>query len=426
MATALNVVTGDHLIRLYASKGSLREANDAFLKISHPSTYTWNAIISAHAKLGDEHTAIALFHQMQGAKGNIRPNRVTFLTLLKASHSIRAIREGMLIHDCVNRSEYACDGVVGNTLVDMYAKCGCLEEACCVFNNLARKDLVSWSAMIGGYAELGYGFSALELFEKMLRLGMEPCNITYLNTLKACSDVQSLHFGQQVHDSIVRGGLESDIAISSSLVDLYCKCCSLEEARRVFDFLPKRNVISWGAMIGGYVQQLHGASALELFTQMQQEGIDPDTLIYTDILKACGSIKSLEQGRLIHKKINKSGFASDAMVRAALVDFYGKCGSLEEARLVFDQSGKHEEVLWTALLAGFAEQGLARPALELYDSMLQEGIRPNKSILLSMLKVCGLYETMGPSRLIHDQIIRAGLDTDLLFGTVIIDMYVKL
>lgn len=279
---------------------------------------------------------------------------------------------------------------------------------------------------MGGYSELGYGLCALELFEKMLSQGMEPCNITYLHALKACSNLQTRPCGWQLHDGIVRSGLDLDVVLASSLVDLYCKCCSLEEARRVFDLLPKRNVVSWGSMIAGYVQQLNCESALELFTQMQQGRVDADPLIFADVLKACGNLKALEQGRLIHQKIKKSAFESDAIVRTALIDFYGKCGSVEEARVVFEQSGQQEEMMWSALLSGYAEHGPSRSTLELYDSMLHEGIRPGKLGLLSILKACGSHDTMGPSRVIHDQIIRAGFDTDLIFGTAIINMCVNL
>ncbi|KAH7331813.1 hypothetical protein KP509_20G051600 [Ceratopteris richardii] len=260
----------------------------------------------------------------------------------------------------------------------------------------------------------------------MLRLGMAPCSITYLNTLQACIDVKSLTFGREVHNAIVKSNMESDIALASCLIDMYCKCCSVVEARRVFDFLPKRNIVSWGSMISGYVQQLHSTSALELFADMQQEGIDPDPLIYCDILKAYGKLKSLEQGKLMHKKIASSGLTVNAMLMTSLIDFYGKCGRMEEAHAVFEQSGKREEMLWSALLTGYVENEQMGAALMLYECMLQKDICPNTLTFLSILRACASLETLVPSRLVHDQIIKAGLNADLVLATVIIDVYVKL
>lgn len=177
----------DHLIRLFVSCGSLVEANQVFGKVSRPTVYTWNAIILAHAKLGETKRALEMYHTM--LEMGIRADKVTFLCVLKACGDTGSIDQGRLVHGQITSSGLESDINIGNTLVDMYAKCRSVGEAQKVFDELSAHDVVSWSVMIAAYALQSEGISALELYEKMQQVGIEPSKVTffvYIESLWLC------------------------------------------------------------------------------------------------------------------------------------------------------------------------------------------------------------------------------------------------
>eukprot|EP00250_Pteridium_aquilinum_P010815 c19647_g1_i1 orf=799-1668(+) len=215
------IVFNDHLIRLYASCKCLQEANAVFCKVSRPSGYTWTAIISAHVDLGEYTRALELFERMQN--GGSLPNKCVFLCILKVCCDESFSRLGELVHDQVVRAGLESDVAIGSLLVSVYAKRGCLQEASRLFDHLLVRDTILWSALITGYCNNGQCHVALNLLEQMLREGSNPDSVTFLCMLKSCSSTEALEEGQLIHSSIITYGLESDVALGSSLVDMYAK-----------------------------------------------------------------------------------------------------------------------------------------------------------------------------------------------------------
>lgn len=384
---------GDHLIRLFAVCGRLQEASEAFYKVSKPTIYTWNAIISAFANLNQSARALELYEEMK-QKG-INPDKITFLSILKACIREGSISHGRLTHVEIVKCGLKSDVAVSNTIVDMYAKCGSLKEAHKVFDNISNPDVISWSVMIAGCAIHGPGHSALELFEKMQHKGIEPNLITFSSVLRACSSIGAIKQGTLIYNQFVKSQCESDLVIGSTLVDMYAKCGSLKEARKIFDDLQNPDVVSWGAMISGYAMYGDGLAALDLFEKMQQEGIQPNRATFLCALKACGSIGAIEQGKVIHAEIITYGLESDLAVESTLVDIYAKCGNLEEACKVFDNMSTRDAVAWGAMVAGYAIHGNCKTAWQCLKDMQQEGFKPGDALFTSILTACsngGLLE----------------------------------
>lgn len=417
-----NTFLGDHLIRMFAACGRLSEANYAFDNVPKPSIYTWNAIISAHANLGGSARAVDLYYKMK-QKG-IQPDSVTFLCSLRACCNIRVIGQGMLIHDHIIRGGLLSDMIIGNALLDMYCKCGVLEEAQKVFDTLQKRDVVSWGAIMAGYVQHGHGVHALELFKRMQQEDIKPNLILFSSALKACGNTGGLEQGKLLHDWIIRTGLHSDIVIENTLIDMYAKCGSVEEAKKVFGGLLNRDVVSWGAMIAGYA--VHGPShcAFELFHDMQQDGVQPCKATFLSILKACVSGVAVERGRAIHDQIIRSGLEGDSVIGNTLVDMYGKCGSLEEACRVFDHLQDRDVVSWGALIAGYAAHGHCHIAVQLFQEMQYRGMVVSNSILSCILKVCGYTKDARQGRLVHAQITELEFQSDLI-GNALMEMYAR-
>lgn len=415
-------ILADHLIRMFAECGSLHEANLVFGKVDEPNVHTWNAIIAAHVSLGEADRVFEMFDSMiyEGTK----PDKFVYMNVFKVCGNARNLARGKHIHNQLVGSKFVVDVIMGSTLVDMYAKCGSLQLACEVFNNLPSRDKVTWNAMIGAYVHNGNGASALELFKKMQSEGIDPDRVTFLSTLRACAIMGSLDQGKAIHEQISNRGLARDVVIGSTLIDMYTKCGSMEEARKVFDDLPNRNVVSWGAIIAGYTQHGHGCTALSMFGKMQEEGIKPDKVILACLLKACGSIQSVEHGNMLYEQVIKNGFESDVFVGNNLFYMYAKAGSLEEARKVFNSLSNRDVISWATMIAGYAHNGQGIPALELFKEMQRQGITPDEVTYSCVLKACGSVGASGEGKLIHDKCSKEA-ESDAILANTLIDMYAK-
>eukprot|EP00250_Pteridium_aquilinum_P020259 c24766_g14_i3 orf=338-1072(+) len=189
---------------------------------------------------------------------------------------------------------------VANTLVSMYAKCGALAKAEELLDGLRVPDVFSWNAIIAGYTHQGKGGDALNCFERMRLEGLSPDEVTFTSISKACGSIGAANKGEQIHDRIAKQGLlEGNIVLGTALVDMYAKCGSLEKAQHVLNKLPFRDVVSWNSLIAGYAQEGQGEQALNCFEQMQREGLSPNTVTFTCILKACGNIGAADKGKQI-------------------------------------------------------------------------------------------------------------------------------
>ncbi|CAM6061129.1 unnamed protein product [Sphagnum tenellum] len=348
--------------------------------------FAWNQKLTKYVKEGQPEKTMQLFQQMQ--QEEISPNEFTFVPVINACAGLGALEDGRLVHEQLIQSGCKFDVFVGNSLVDMYAKCGSIEDAWRVFNKMPCQDVVTWNAMILGQVKCGQGQKALELFREMEQEGVWPNAVTFMAVLNACASVVSLQEGRWVHEKVIQSGCESDILVGTSLVDMYAKCGSIEDAWRVFNKMPCRDVVTWTAMILGHVKCQQGQKALELFQQMQWEGVSPNSVTFVGVLNACASVVALEEGRCAHEQIIERGWDSDVFVGSSLVDMYAKCGSMEDAWKVFNKMRSRDVVTWTAILGGCAMHGHGKDALQHFERMCEEGVEPNDVTFVCLLSAC--------------------------------------
>ncbi|CAK9191490.1 unnamed protein product [Sphagnum troendelagicum] len=185
---------------------------------------------------------------------DLQSNPVTFVGVLNACASLGALEEGRCVHKQIVESGCESDVFVGSSLVDMYAKCGSMEGAAKVFNKMTSRDYVSWSAMLSGLVKSGQAQKALELYREMQREGVRPNAVTFVGVLNVCASVAALEEGKCAHEQIIQSGLESDVFVGNSLVDMYAKGRIMEDVWKVFNRVPSHNVVSWTAMILGHVK----------------------------------------------------------------------------------------------------------------------------------------------------------------------------
>jgi pentatricopeptide repeat protein len=192
-------------------------------------------------------------------------------------------------------------------------------------------DMFSWNRRLSRYVKAGQHETTIELFHEMQQKGMSFDRFTFVPVLNACASLQALEEGRQAHKQIIQCGCEADVFVGSSLVDMYAKCGSMEDAQSVFNKILHRDVVTWTAMILGHVKCGEGHTSLKLFRKMQAEGVQPDSFTFVGVLNACASLVALEEGRSVHEQIIRSGYESVTFVGNSLVDMYAKCGSIEDA-----------------------------------------------------------------------------------------------
>jgi len=229
----------------------------------------------------------------------------------------------------------------------MYAKCGSIDDAQQVFSRMPAHDVVSWTSLILGNVKCGEAEKTLELFQQMQRERVKQNPVNFIGVVNACASKLALDMGRHVHEQIMKCGHESNIFVANSLIDMYAKCGSIEDAEKVFNNMPTHDLFSWNAMIMGQGSCGHGLKAMELFPQMQQEGMEPNPITFVGLLNACASVAALEKGRHIHEQIIQFGCEDDLFVANSLIDMYAKCGNIEDAQRVFNRMPMHNVVSWT-------------------------------------------------------------------------------
>ncbi|CAM6077419.1 unnamed protein product [Sphagnum tenellum] len=353
------------------------------------------------------------------------PDTFTFVPVLNACASLRALKEGRYVHEQIIQSGCESDVFVRSSLIDMYAKCGRMEDAWSVFTKVPSNDVVSWTAIIFAHVKCGQGQKALELFQRLQQEGVEPNSFTFVGVLNACASVAALEEGRHVHKQIIESGFESDVFVCSGLVDMYAKCGSMEDAWTLFSKMPSHDVVSWTAMIFGHVKCGQGQKALELFQQMKEEGVKPNPVTFVAVLNACASVLALEEGRHAHEQIVQSGCESDVFVHSSLVDMYAKCGSMEDAWKVFTKMPSPDAVSWNAIIFAHVKCGQGQKALDLFTQMHHEGVEPNSLTFVGVLNACASLFALEEGRCIHKQIIKYSCENNVFVGNSLIDMYAK-
>ncbi|KAJ7551154.1 hypothetical protein O6H91_06G001300 [Diphasiastrum complanatum] len=418
-----DLLLGNHLIRLFSAGGNLSEALQQFRNLPKKDEYAWNTIISAHVKHKKGRQAIELYHEM--VLSTVEPDVFTYAVVLKACASIASLGQGRVIHFHILSRGLEHDPLVGNTLVDMYCKCGRLVEARQVFSNLPKRDIVSWNAMIVGCVQHKNDVEAFQLYEQMQDEGMKPDTVTYMFMLKACGNMGALDQGRLIHINLTKSGLGKDRFAGSNLIDMYVKCGSLDEARQVFQNIPNRDIFVWTSMIAGCAEHGLGEEAFHLFQGMLSEGLKPDKIIFVSVLKAFSSIKALDWGKLIHAHILEKKLESDIYVASALVGMYARCGSIDNAHKVFLKLPQRDIVVWNTMIAGFVQQERGQDALNLFERMQKEGMKPDNFTFSSIFKACGSILALDQGKFIHKQLEESSFGFDLIVGNSLLDMYVK-
>ncbi|XP_024516885.1 pentatricopeptide repeat-containing protein At2g33680-like [Selaginella moellendorffii] len=404
-----DVYVATALVGMYGSCGHSAAAREVFDAIpsATKNIVTWSAMLGTYASAatgdhpgGDQSLpssfpsscSNASVWRQQGMElfwsflndGSLRVDKVVFITVLGLCSNLT---QGCFCHSCALEAGFAADPAVCHALIVTYGRCGSSPLARQVFSEMVRKDVVSWTSMI----KAADADECLLLFRQMLLEGVAPNELTLAEALHSCSLAPDLPatfaVGQCVHACARELGYETDVVVGTSLINMYAKCAALPQAEAIFHLLAtnaRTNCVCWTAMITANAKAGEWKQAIRLYRQMQLQGIAPNRVSFVAALSACSTPEFLATGELVHSCTVERGLESDTMVANAVVSMYGKCGSVEDARKMFDGMKRRDSVTWSAMLAAIALAGeldsRARneQALLLFARMQLEGVKPTK------------------------------------------------
>ncbi|MBA0793451.1 hypothetical protein Gohar_017855, partial [Gossypium harknessii] len=277
---------------------------------------------------------------------------------------------------------------VSNKLLYIYVQHKAIDEAHAFFGGMREKDPVSWSVMVGGFAKDGDFVNCFRTFKELTRCSVQPDNYTLPFVLRVCRDRMDLLMGSLVHGVVLKSGLSWDHFVCAALVDMYAKCRVIDDARKLFDDMHKKDLVTWTVMIDGYAECGNANESLVLFDWMREEGIVPDKITMVTVVNACSKLGAMHKARFVHDYICSMKFSLNVILGTAMIDMYAKCGSVDFAREIFDGMREKNVISWSVMIAAYGYHGQGKKALDLFPMMLNCGIMPNRITFVSLLYAC--------------------------------------
>ncbi|CAN6438951.1 unnamed protein product [Victoria cruziana] len=347
---ASDVSTSIGFVVAYAKCEQMEVARELFSLVPEIQTVvSWTAMIGGYLESGMVEPAFSGFRNM--LREDIKPNEFTLSTILTAAPILPPFQ----FHAQAIRAGYETSPKVGTALLTAYVKLRCMEKAAKVFSLMDEKDTVSWSAMLTGYAQLGDSEGAARLFRRMTREGLEANEFTYSSVLNACSSpTAAVEQGKQFHGLVIKSCFSHFICVSSALVTLYAKRGDIDYAYKLFTRQMERDIVSWNSMISCYAQHGHGRKAIEVFSELENEGLQPDGVTFVGVLTACNHAGLVDEGRRYFESMTSIYRIHPTMEHyACMVDLYSRGGELESAMdLINEMPFPADPTVWRTLLGG--------------------------------------------------------------------------
>ncbi|OIW01829.1 hypothetical protein TanjilG_15693 [Lupinus angustifolius] len=340
----------NRVLLMHIKCGMMVDACKLFDEMPERDMVSWMTMIGGLVDSGNYPEAFRLFLCMWEELNDGRPR--TFATMVRASAGLGLVQVGRQVHSCALKMGVCDDIFVSCALIDMYSKCGVIEDAHRVFDKILEKTTVSWNNIIAAYALHGYSEEALSMYYDMRDSGAKMDHFTISIVIRICARLASLEHAKQAHAALVRRGYGSDLVANSALVDFYSKWGRMEDARHVFDRMLCKNVISWNALIAGYGNHGMGEEAIEMFEQMLRERMNPNHVTFLAVLSACSYSGLSDQGwEIFHSMIRDHKIKPRAMHYACMIELLGREGQLDEAfALIRSAPFKPTLNMWAAFL----------------------------------------------------------------------------
>lgn len=332
--------------------------HNIFSQIQHPNTYAFNTLIRGYAEAEIPAPALDLYRKMQLCR--IKPDTHTYPFVLKAVAKLGNVRVGEIVHSVAVKDGFEPLIFVRNCLVYMYSVCGCAEDAYKVFVIMPERDIVAWNSVINGFALNGKPNEALCLFREMSLEGVEPDGFTMVSFFSACVELGgALELGRRAHVYIIKAGLNENLKVNNAILDFYAKCGKIWEAKKMFEDMKERNVVSWSSLIVGLGVNGFGVEAIRLFEEMESAGMVPTVVTFVGLLYACSHCGMVDRGfEYFAKMKDRYGIEPKIEHYGCMVDLLGRAGQVREAyEYIKAMPVPPNAVIWRTLLGACTVHG---------------------------------------------------------------------
>ncbi|XP_074269828.1 pentatricopeptide repeat-containing protein DOT4, chloroplastic [Silene latifolia] len=349
----------------------------------------------------------------------------TYCSVLQLCAIKKSLRNGRKVHSVISSNSLRVNTVLGVKLVFMYVNCGDLVEGRKVFDLIKNQKVYLWNILINEYAKVGDSKEGVYLYSKLRDFGVVPNEYTFSCVLKCFSGLGFVEEGERIHGCLLKLHLGGKTAVVNSLISFYFKFGRVESARKLFDELLDRDIISWNSMVSGYASNGLPEEGLSVFEQMVFAGVVPDLTTMVCVLAASADIGDRDSGKMLHCYAVKRGFSQDLTCSNTLLDMYSKCGDLDCVIRVFENMDDRSIVSWTTMLTTYAREGLSGDAVRLFYEMKDKGIEPDTFAVTSVLNACASSGLLEHGKEAHDYVKKHNMVSDLSVCNTLMDMYFK-
>ncbi|WJX85425.1 hypothetical protein P8452_67881 [Trifolium repens] len=348
---------GNALITSYFKCDCFSQGRKVFDEMVERNVVTWTAVISGLAQNEFYEDSLRFFAQMRC--GAVSPNVLTYLSILMACSGLQALRDGLKIHGLLWKLGMQSDLCIESALMDLYSKCGSLDAAWQIFESAEELDGVSLTVILVAFAQNGFEEEAIQIFTKMVGLGMEVDANMVSAVLGVFGVGTSLALGKQIHSLIIKKNFSKNPFVGNGLVNMYSKCGDLSDSLRVFYHMTQKNSISWNSIIAAFARHGDGFKALQFYEEMIVEGTAPTDVTFLSLLHACSHAGLIEKGmELLESMTSDHGIIPRSEHYACIVDMLGRAGHLNEAKKFIEGLPEDSGVLvWQALLGACSIHG---------------------------------------------------------------------
>ncbi|CAL5024758.1 unnamed protein product [Urochloa decumbens] len=377
----------NHLLIAYFKSRLHRRGLRLLDEMPRRNAVSWSVAIAGLTQGDQPREALALFRRMR--LSGCPPNEFALASALNASSFLGATGTGRArqLYAIAVRLGFESNVFLMNAFLAAMVRHGHLADAAQLFDDACVRDIVSWNTLLAGFARHWCEHGWI-LWRRMVREAVGADGFSFSTVLSGLAARASLSSGLQVHAQLVKSGFGDDVYVGNSLVEMYMKSKCLVDGTRAFNEIRCKDVVSWTEMAAGCLHCGEPAKAIGIFSHMMLDGVMPNSYTFSTAANVCASLTDLNEGRKVHGYVIKLGDDSDVGVSNALIDMYAKCGSVSCAYKVFQSMQQRPVISWTAMIMGFAQNGLAREAVEVFDDMLLKGMTPNYVTLICVLYAC--------------------------------------
>lgn len=326
-----DIHVGTNLADMYSKCGVMVDACKFFEEMPCKDAVLWTTMLDGYSKNGDNEAALLALKRMMEEK--ILIDQHVLCSTLNACAALKARNFGSCLHSSIVKFGFELQVVVGNALIDMYAKAGDVESASNVFGIVSHcRNIVSFTSLIDGYVEVDQIERAVSLFIDLRRQGIDPNEFTFSSLIKACANQAALEQGAQLHAQVFKFSLDGDPFVSSGLVDMYGKCGLLDHSIQVFEEIGSLTEISWNSLLSVFSQHGLGKEVVQTFDKMLLAGVKPNAITFISLLIGCSHAGMVEEGlRYFHSMEKIYGVPPKEEHYSCVIDLLGRAGKLNEA-----------------------------------------------------------------------------------------------